>query len=176
MSQLTVPEAGKQLPLSIKEIFFDEETLAARVSEIANQITSDYQHRDLVVVGILKGAHVFTCDLVRQLGIPAAIDFISISRYRRRPDLKEVTVTHDLEVDIKGRDLLLVEDIVDTGLTLNYLIKVLEERDPASVKVCSLLDRPALRLAEIPMTYVGFNVQDEFCNIIHNLDVTGAEG
>jgi hypoxanthine phosphoribosyltransferase len=153
---------AKTTSLPLKEIVYDEEILVQRVRQLADQVTHDYRGKDLVVVGILKGAHIFACDLVRNLSFSAALDFISISRYKRAPGFKEVKITKDLETDLFGRHVLLVEDIVDTGLTLNYLIEVLNARNPASIAVCSLLDRPTLRLAEIPMKYVGFNVNEEF--------------
>lgn len=153
---------AKTDPLQLKAIVCDEEVIVRRVKQLAEEITRDYRHKDLVVVGILKGAHIFACDLVRNLSFSAVLEFMSISRYKRAPGFKEVKITKDLDTDLTGRHVLLVEDIVDTGLTLNYLIEVLKARQPASIAVCSLLDRPALRLAEIPMKYVGFNVNEEF--------------
>lgn len=148
--------------LPLKEVVFPAETIALRVKELGSEITQDYLGKDLLVAGILKGAQIFACDLVRELAFSASIDFISISHYKRESGIKRIRITKDLDGDIEGRHLLLVEDIVDTGLTLNYLIEVLSSRKPASIVVCSLLDRPALRLAEIPMKYVGFDVSQEF--------------
>jgi hypoxanthine phosphoribosyltransferase len=162
MTSSSIAEPAKAGSLPMKAIVFGEDTIASRVQELASEINRDYLGRDLLVVGILKGAQIFACDLVRQLGSPVALDFISISRYKQAPGLKEVRITKDLDGSIDGRNVLLVEDIVDTGLTLHYLIDVLAERNPESIAVCSLLDRPALRLAEIPMRYVGFNVDQEF--------------
>jgi hypoxanthine phosphoribosyltransferase len=146
----------------LKEIVFSEEKITLRVRQLAREITEDYRGKELLVAAILKGAQIFACDLVRELALPASLDFISISHYKRAPGTKEVRITKDLENSIDGRHVLLVEDIVDTGLTLHYLIQVLGARNPASIVVCSLLDRPALRLAEIPMKYVGFDVSQEF--------------
>jgi len=154
------PSEVNSLPL--KTIVFSEETIALRVRQLARQISRDYRDENLLVAGILKGAQVFACDLIRHLELPAALDFISISRYKRAPGMKEVKITKDLEGPVDGCHLLLVEDIVDTGLTLNYLIEVLSSRNPRSVAVCSLLDRPTLRLADIPVKYVGFHVNQEF--------------
>lgn len=161
------PEVLLQLDLSpdagtIGDIVLPEKAIADRVAELGWQITCDYRDRDLLAVAILKGALVFGCDLVRRIDGPLEFDMMGISRYKKTPIFKEVTITHDLRTDVRGKDLLIVEDIVDTGLTLNYLIQVLEERKPRSVAVCSLLDRPGLRLAEIPLRYVGFNVSEEF--------------
>lgn len=162
MTRSFATASAKVASLTVRTVLFSEETIAQRVRQLAREIASDYQGQDLLVVGILKGAQIFACDLVRHLGLPVSLDFISISRYKRAPGLKEVRITKDLESSIEGRHVLLVEDIVDTGLTLNYLIDVLASRSPGSVAVCSLLDRPALRLADIPMKYVGFNVNQEF--------------
>jgi len=149
-------------PASIREVVYDEAVLRRRVAELAAEISRDYAGSDLAVVGILKGAYLFACDLVRALSVPCVLDFVSISRYRRAPSQREVRITCDLEIDPRGRDLLIVEDIVDTGLTLHYLIDVLRRREPRSVGICSLLDRPNLRLAQIPVRYVGFDVNDDF--------------
>lgn len=162
MTSSSIAEPAKVGSLPLKNVIFGEETIALRVRQMAAEISRDYLGRDLLVVGILKGAQIFTCDLVRKLRSPVSLDFISISRYRQAPGVKEVRITKDLDSSIEGRNVLVVEDIVDTGLTLHYLIEVLAERNPESIAVCSLLDRPALRLADIPMHYVGFNVDQEF--------------
>jgi hypoxanthine phosphoribosyltransferase len=162
MIRSSAAESVKALSVPLKEIAFTEERISRRVSELAREITRDYLGKDLLLVGILKGAQIFACDLARELAIPAALDFISISHYKQTPGMKEVRITKDLESSIEDCHVLLVEDIVDTGLTLNYLIDVLASRNPASIVVCSLLDRPALRLAEIPLQYVGFDVSQEF--------------
>jgi len=170
MSQFAIAPASESFSQVIESVVFEEATIQRRVKEIAAQVTLDYRGRDLIVIGILKGAHIFTSDLVRNITIPVVMDFVSISRYKRAPGYKEVTITHDLEADIRGRDILLVEDIIDTGLTLHYLAGILKQREPKSVAICSLLDRPALRLAEIPMKYVGFNVDEEQFLIGYGLD------
>ncbi len=162
MTHSVAVESTKVTSLPLKAVVFREEAIARRVRQLAREITRDYLGTELLVVGILKGAQIFACDLVRQLKLPASLDFISISRYKRAPGMKDVRIVKDLESGVVGRHILIVEDIVDTGLTLNYLIHVLKSRNPESVAVCSLLDRPALRLADIPMKYVGFNVDQEF--------------
>jgi hypoxanthine phosphoribosyltransferase len=155
-------EPAEVRPLALKAVVFSEEAIALRVRQLAQEISADYRESGVMVVGILKGAQIFACDLVRRLSFSATLDFMSISRYKQAPGMTEVRITKDLESSVEGRHILLVEDIVDTGLTLNYLIEVLRSRRPASISVCSLLDRPALRLADIPMEYVGFNVDNEF--------------
>ena len=146
----------------IKEIVYDEASIQQRVRELACQITEAFRGHDLVVVGILKGAYLFTCDLVRQLKLPLDLDFISMSRYTAVGGAKEVRVIKDLETSIRHKDILIIEDIVDTGLTLHYLAGILRDREPRSLTICSLLDRPVLRLADIPLKYVGFHVDKEF--------------
>jgi hypoxanthine phosphoribosyltransferase len=170
MSQFAIAPASESFCEVIKSVVFDQSTVERRVKEIAAQVSLDYQGRELIVIGILKGAHIFTSDLVRYITIPVVMDFVSISRYKRAPGEKEVKITHDLEAEIHGKDILIVEDIIDTGLTLHYLAGILKEREPKSVAICSLLDRPALRLAEIPMKYVGFNVNEEQFLIGYGLD------
>jgi hypoxanthine phosphoribosyltransferase len=144
------------------EVVFDEALIGNRVAELAAMISRDYAGRDLVLVGILKGAQPFTCDLSRALSVPAIVDFASISRYRRAPGLKDVRIIHDVEVDLGGKDVLVVEDIIDTGLTLHYLVQEFQQRRPESIALCSLLDRPDLRLADIRLDYTGFEVSEEF--------------
>ena len=124
------------------------------------------------MVGILEGAYVFTHDLIKKLAFPVTPEFIRVSRYQK-PFTGEVAILKDLEEDITGRHVLLVEDIVDTGLTLNYLVQILLSRDPASLAVCALLDRSELRLVEIPIKYVGFEVNEEFL-IGYGLDFRGS--
>ncbi len=150
------------IPAVVEKIVFNENTIQKRVRELARQISHDYHRKNLVVVGILEGALRFTRDLVKKLSFPVSPDFIRISRYERRPHTGEVRVIKDLQRDICGKHVLLIEDIVDTGLTLNFLIRILNERKPASLAICTLLERADLRLIEIPIKYVGFHVKDEF--------------
>jgi hypoxanthine phosphoribosyltransferase len=162
MAQVKWAIEPKRLPLEIDRVVFDEATIGACVQELAAEISQDYWNKELVVVGILKGATVFTCDLVRSLSIPVAVDFISITSYAHSPRNGSVRILKDLEESIQGRHVLLMEDLVDTGLTLNYLVRVIQSREPLSVAICSLLDRPDLRLADIPIKYTGFHVSQEF--------------
>jgi len=159
-------------PEVINKVVFDEETISRRVGELADTISQDYSGKDTVVVGILQGAYAFTRDLSKMLAFPVSPEFIRISRYQK-PFTGEVEIVEDLKQNITGRHVLLVEDIVDTGLTLNFLVQILLDRDPASLAVCALLDRSELRLVEIPIKYVGFRVNDEFL-IGYGLDFRGS--
>ncbi len=146
----------------VGEVVYDEKTIRTRVAQLGLKISTDYAGRELLVIGILKGALVFTSDLVRELQIPLHLDFMAISRYAAQGPTRKVRIVRDLQEDIAGRHVLLVEDIVDTGLTANYLCGLLSARKPASLSLCTLLDRPELRLAELPLNYVGFQVSREF--------------
>jgi hypoxanthine phosphoribosyltransferase len=141
-------------------VLLDPEAIEHHVRRLADEITRD--HPDgVVLVGVLKGALIFLADLARSItSIDVKIDFISISRFA--PDSGRVKILHDLDSDIGGRDVVLVEDIVDTGLTLNYLTNVLRARGPRTLKVASLLSKPSRRLVEIPVDYVGFSIEDHF--------------
>ncbi len=145
------------------EVLFSAEQIDARVLELGRAISHDYAGRDLVLAGVLRGAAFFLVDLARAISIPIAVDFIAISSYG--PSSKTsgvVRIVKDLEEEIAGRDLLVVEDIVDTGLTLGYLLRILRERGPASLKVCTLLDRAVRRIVDPPIAYRGFEVPDKF--------------
>ena len=162
MSKVSSISGHNEIPPVVKEIIYDEQTISKRVAELAQEITRDYRGKELVMVGILKGAFLFLCDLSRQLPFPVCLDFLAISHYGQENTTGEVRIIKDLEEDVSQKHLLLIEDIVDTGLSLNYLVRVLLKRDPASLAVCTLLDRTDLRLADVPLKYVGFNVSHEF--------------
>ena len=138
--------------------------LAARVEELGAEITRDYAGRDLLLVTVLKGAFVFASDLARAVAIPHSMDFLVLAGYGG--DLggrTHIRLLKDLELPIAGRDVLLVENVVDTGMTLNYVIKTLKLRDPGSIAICTLFDRPYRRLVDdLPMRYVGFTIPDQF--------------
>lgn len=145
------------------EVLFSADQIRARVQELGEVISRDYAGRDLVLAGVLRGAAFFLIDLARAISIPIAVDFIAISSYG--PSSKAsgvVRIVKDLDEEIAGRDLLVVEDIVDTGLTLGYLLRILRERGPASIKVCTLLDRNVRRIVEPPVAYRGFVVPDRY--------------
>jgi len=150
----------------VGETYLDEYAIGERIRQMARQISADYTGRELLLLSILKGAIFFLADLARELTIPVTIDFIAISSYRR--DRREGEDTHrvrflkDLDQDIEGRDLLIVEDVIDTGLTLNYIVQNLWLRNPATLEIATLLDRPYRRLADLPVKYQGFQVPDEF--------------
>ena len=170
-----VPEksaVSRPLPPELDAVILDEKTIQRRVRQLGSQVSRDYRGQELTVVCILTGAFVFTCDLMRSLRLPVLSEFISISRYSRRPTTGAVKILKDLQSDISGRHVLLVEDIVDTGLTLHYLVRNLSVRNPASLNICALLDRPELRLADIPIRYTGFNVTSQFL-IGYGLDFQG---
>lgn len=134
-----------------------------RTQELAESINRDYEGRELIMVGVLKGAFVFLADLVRRVELPVQIDFVAVSSYG--DDTKSsgvVRIIKDLDLDIEGKDVLIVEDIVDSGLTLKYLVGMLQERGPSSVEVCSLLNKPEARKVEIEVKYCGFDVPPLF--------------
>lgn len=147
----------------VGEILISAEDLQAKVSELGHQISRDYQGRDLVMVGVLRGAVVFIADLLRNLSVSCEIDFMAVSSYGSSRDSSGVVrILKDLDDSIEGRDVLIVEDIVDSGLTLNYLMRNLQARDPASLEVCALLTKPERRRVEVPIRYTGFEIPNEF--------------
>jgi hypoxanthine phosphoribosyltransferase len=147
----------------IRNILISEEELSKRVKELGKQLTEEYKGKDLMVVGILKGCMLFLSDLVRTIDLPLTMDFMVVSSYGTATKSSGVVrIIKDLEREIEGKDVLIVEDIVDTGLTLSYLIENLKTRNPKSVKVCSLLDKPDRRKAQVDIEYVGFTIPDEF--------------
>jgi hypoxanthine phosphoribosyltransferase len=147
----------------VEEVLLDSETVAARVAELGAELSSDYAGRDPVLVSVLKGALVFLADLMRTMDLPTSIDLMEVSSYGAATESSgQVRILKDLSKPIEGRDVIVVEDIIDTGLTLNYLLGYLADRQPASIKICCLLDKPARRLADIPIDYVGFTIPDRF--------------
>lgn len=147
----------------VQEILLDAQTLATRVAELGEQITRDYAGRSLALVCILKGAFVFAADLYRHLQIPTSVDFMAISSYGNRTQSSGVVrITKDLDSSIEGCDVLIVEDIVDSGLTLSYLLENLSSRRPASLRTCVLLDKPERREVDIDVAYRGFSIPDRF--------------
>jgi hypoxanthine phosphoribosyltransferase len=139
------------------------EDLERRVRELGEEISRDYDGRDLVLIGVLKGAVLFIADLMRELTVPCEIDFMAVSSYGSATDSSGVVrILKDLDASIEGRDVLLVEDIVDSGLTLHYLLKSLKAREPRSLEVCALLTKPERRRVELPIRYVGFEIPNRF--------------
>ena len=142
---------------------FTEEQIREKVVELGKQIENDYKGEEVLVVGILKGANVFTCDLIRQLDLDVKIDFMSVSSYGSGTESSgTVRILKDLDTDIKGRNVLIVEDIIDSGRTLSNLVKELQIREPKSLKLCTLLDKPSRRVVDVDVEYVGFEIEDKF--------------
>ena len=155
---------AQDLVSDVAEVLLTEEQIAAKVAELGQQVTADYAGRELTLVSVLKGSLPFMADLMRSISLPLRIDLMEVSSYGGTSTESSglVRILKDLSAPIDGRDVLLVEDIIDTGLTLNYLIRYLRGKNPRSIKVCSLLDKPARRLVEIPLDYVGFEIPDAF--------------
>ena len=147
----------------IAEVLVGSAELAAKVDELAARISHDYEGRELLLVGVLKGAVFFMADLPRRIEVPVALDFMAVSSYGSSTDSSGVVrILKDLDLEIAGRHVLIVEDIIDSGLTLSYLLKNLRSRRPASLEICTLLTKPARRRTEIPCKYVGFEIPDKF--------------
>ncbi|MHB8470496.1 MAG: hypoxanthine phosphoribosyltransferase [Gaiellaceae bacterium] len=152
-----------ELEQAVTETLIDEATLQRRIAELGGEISSDYAGRDLLLVGVLKGAVFFMADLMRGLTIPCEIDFMAISSYGDSTDSSGVVrILKDLDINIEGRDVLVVEDIIDSGLTLSYLMRNLEAREPASLEICALLTKPERREIDVPVRYVGFEIPNRF--------------
>ena len=146
-----------------KEILFPRDAIQKRVRELAGQISKDYADRELIIIGVLKGAFIFMADLIREISIPCRIDFTRLASYGEGSDSSgKVVMTKDIETSIKGKDILIVEDILDTGLTLQYLVGWLKERNPDSLKICVLLDKRKRRKVSFEADYVGFTIDDGF--------------
>jgi hypoxanthine phosphoribosyltransferase len=147
----------------IGEVLVSSEDLARRVQELGVEISRDYEGRDLVMVGVLKGAVMFIADLMRQLTVPCEVDFMAVTSYGSSTDSSGVVrILKDLDAPIEGRDVLIVEDIIDSGLTLQYLMRNLKVRSPRSLEVCALLTKPERRRVDLPTRYVGFEIPNRF--------------
>ena len=147
----------------VVSVLFAREDIRRRIEELGRTITGDYDGRAPVLISVLRGGSIFLADLIREISLPLSIDYMSISRYGGATEsMGRVRIVKDLEDDIGGRDVIVVEDIVDTGLTLSYLLSVLESREPASLAVCALLDRSARRIAPLEIRYRGFECPDVF--------------
>ncbi len=152
-------------------VMIDEETIQTRVKELADEISRDYAGKELMLVCILKGAVMFMTQLAKSLQIPVTMEFMKVSSYGKGTvSSGVVTIQQDLEVSIKGKDVLIVEDIIDTGRTLYQLKKILKERGPASLAVCSLLDKPQMRVSPVIIEYTGFVIEDRFV-VGYGLDI-----
>lgn len=147
----------------VGKVLIDEEKIRKRVAEMGAEITGDYQGKELMAICILKGGVIFLADLVKEIKLPLSLDFMAVSSYGLSTKSSGVVrILKDLDQDIEGKDVLIVEDIVDTGLTLHYLVDYLKSRGPKSVKVCCFLDKPTRRKVEVPVDYVGFEIPDKF--------------
>jgi len=145
------------------EVYLSAEQIQDRVKELGKMISANYQGKDLVLLGILKGSFVFMADLVRNIEIPHSLDFMAISSYEGVEGSPEaVKILKDLDESITGKHVIIVEDIIDTGLTLGYLIRHLEARNPGSINICTLLDRSIRRIVPLPISFTGFDIPDVF--------------
>ncbi len=148
---------------AIGETLVSHEDLTGRIAELGKEISADYENRDLLMIGVLKGAVLFIADLMRHLTVPCEIDFIAISSYGSEIDSSGVVrILKDLDAPIDGRDVLIVEDIIDSGLTLQYLLRSMRARNPRSLEVCALLTKPERRRVDLPIRYVGFEIPNRF--------------
>jgi hypoxanthine phosphoribosyltransferase len=154
---------GTELESAVGEVLIEPDTLEARIAELGAEISIDYAGRDLLLIGVLKGAVFFMADLMRRLTIPCEVDFMAISSYGASTDSSGVVrILKDLDISIEGRDVLVVEDIIDSGLTLSYLMRNLESREPATLEVCALMTKPDRREIDVPVRYVGFEIPNRF--------------
>src|SRR6184192_2866483 len=155
--------SATELERAVTDVLIDRDRLQRRIAELGEEISADYAGRDLLLVGVLKGAVFFMADLMRHLDVPCEVDFMAISSYGDSTDSSGVVrILKDLDINIDGRDVLVVEDIIDSGLTLSYLIRNLEAREPASLEVCALLTKPARREIDVPVRYIGFEIPNRF--------------
>ena len=148
---------------AVGEILIESDALQARIVELGSEISREYEGRDLLLVGVLKGAVFFMADLMRELTVPCEIDFMAISSYGAATDSSGVVrILKDLDANISGRDVLVVEDIIDSGLTLSYLMRSLQARKPASLEICALLTKPDRREIDVSVRFVGFEIPNKF--------------
>ena len=147
----------------IGEILVQADDLQHRVRQLGEEVSRDYEGKDLLLVGVLKGAVFFLSDLMRHIDVPCEVDFMAVASYGSATESSGVVrILKDLDTPIEGRDVLIVEDIVDSGLTLQYLLRTLEARGPASLEVCALLTKPDRRKIDLPARYIGFEIPDKF--------------
>jgi hypoxanthine phosphoribosyltransferase len=148
---------------AIGEVLIEPQALQRRIRELGAEISGDYEGRDLVMIGVLRGAVIFLADLLRSMTVSCEIDFMAVSSYGSQTDSSGVVrILKDLDSSIEGRDALIVEDIIDSGLTLQYLLRNLRARNPASLEACALLTKPERRRVELPIRYVGFEIPNRF--------------
>lgn len=151
------------LEKDIQEVLFTQEELEKRVRELAAQITADYQGKEIILISVLRGSFVFMADLCRSIDLDCTVDFMAVSSYGGgTSSTGQVQITKDLSGDISGKHVIVVEDILDSGNTLSYLLKLLEQRKPASIRLCTLLDKPERRTKPVEVSYSGFAIPDAF--------------
>jgi hypoxanthine phosphoribosyltransferase len=152
-----------ELERGVGEILIEADALRARIAELGEEISSYYEGRDLLLIGVLKGAVFFMADLMRHLTVPCEVDFMAISSYGAATDSSGVVrILKDLDINVENRNVLVVEDIIDSGLTLSYLMRTLEAREPASLEVVALLTKPARREIDVPVRWIGFEIPNRF--------------
>jgi hypoxanthine phosphoribosyltransferase len=152
-----------ELDRAVGEVLIDAEALRARIGELGDEISAHYAGQDLLLIGVLKGAVFFMADLMRHLTVPCEVDFMAISSYGAQTDSSGVVrILKDLDINIEGRNVLVVEDIIDSGLTLSYLMRNLESREPASLEICALLTNPARREIDVTVRWIGFEIPNRF--------------
>ena len=151
------------LQQDIQRTLFSQEEIDRRLEELAAEINRDYAGKEPMLISVLRGSFVFMADLTRKIDLPCTVDFMAVSSYGKGTTSSgQVQITKDLSDDIEGKDILVVEDILDSGNTLNYLMKLLQARHPASIRLCTLLDKPERRVVPVQADYVGFTIPDEF--------------
>ncbi len=148
---------------AIDRVLISSDEIQRRIKELAEAITEDYEGKEPIFIGVLKGAIMFMSDLLKNIPFHVVVDFMAVSSYGSSTETSGIVkIVKDLDMDIKGRHVLVVEDIIDSGLTLHYLLGILASRSPASLQVCTLLNKPARRKIEVPVAYIGFNIAPEF--------------
>ena len=152
-----------ELEAAVSEVLIEQDALSTRVAELGEEISADYDGREVLLIGVLKGAVFFMADLMRHVRVPCETDFMAISSYGAATDSSGVVrILKDLELNIRDRHVLVVEDVIDSGLTLSYLMRNLGAREPASLEICALLTKPGRREIEVPVRYVGFEIPSRF--------------
>jgi hypoxanthine phosphoribosyltransferase len=152
-----------EVEAGVGEVLIEEDRLQERIRELGREVSADYLGRELLLVGVLKGAVFFMADLMRSITVPCEIDFMAISSYGAATDSSGVVrILKDLDINIEGRHVLVVEDIIDSGLTLSYLLRNLESREPASLEICALMTKPERREIDVSVRYVGFEIPNKF--------------
>ena len=160
---MTVADGGKDVFMETVRVLIPEEKVIARIRELADQITKDYAGRELKLICILKGSVFFTTELAKRIDLPVKLDFMSVSSYGDDMESSgRVRIVKDLDESIREQDVLVIEDIIDSGHTLSFLLEMLKSRQPASLALCTLLDKPDRRVVQVPVDYVGFQIPDEF--------------